>query len=125
VLPLRPRTQADHPRTVVNSTIMFPYSYNRRKNYAAGDRGTHAAFGAYKFIAGGELSPKLSSQQALVVQNPKQATKYFHNSGKSQRYTLIETIFRKTYVAVIGGTSAVDGGREPSPVCERKGTLVS
>ena len=57
----------------------------------------------------------------LVVQNPKQVTEHIRKYRKPQRYTLIEHIFRKTYVVVVGGTSAVDGGREPSPVCERKG----
>ena len=31
-----------------------------------------------------------------------------------------ETYPRKTYAPVVCGTSAVEGGREPSPVCERK-----
>jgi hypothetical protein len=61
----------------------------------------------------------------LVVQNRKQATEHIRKSGSHNDNTLIEPIFRKIYFAVVGGTSAVDGGREPSPVCERNEMLVS
>ena len=55
-------------------------------------------------------------KNTLVVQNSKQPTEHIRKYRKPQRFILTEPIFRKTYVAVVGGTSAVDGGREPSPV---------
>jgi len=71
----------------------------------------------------------ITSNQIVQMDMEAQAIHYIQVyegvNSHTQIYTVIKPIFHNIYVTVTGRTSAVHRGQEPSPVCERKGTLVS